>query len=139
MGGGKRGDERPDVALRIVEPSLGGAEVAEIVAEGLQGEGWVALDLLARPGTGAVSEVRDLAGVPFEPIAITRAPRTRAFVKIEDGCNCRCAYCAIPLARGPVRPRDGARPSRTCWRQTTPWATMASATFTKPAMFAPIT
>ena len=63
----------------------------------------VALDLLARPGTGAVSEVRDLAGVPFEPIAITRAPRTRAFVKIEDGCNCRCAYCAIPLARGPVR------------------------------------
>ena len=46
MGGGERGDERPDVALRIVESSLGGAEVAEIVAEGLQGEGWVALDLL---------------------------------------------------------------------------------------------
>ena len=63
----------------------------------------VALDLLSRPKTGAVQEVRDLAGVPFEPASITRAPRTRAFVKIEDGCNCRCAYCAIPLARGPVR------------------------------------
>ena len=63
----------------------------------------VARDLLSRPKTRAVTTVRDLAGVPFEPISITRAPRTRAFVKIEDGCNCRCAYCAIPLARGPVR------------------------------------
>ncbi|MBP5349111.1 MAG: tRNA (N(6)-L-threonylcarbamoyladenosine(37)-C(2))-methylthiotransferase MtaB [Clostridia bacterium] len=63
----------------------------------------VALELLSRPKTAAVNAVRDLAGVPFERAAITRAPRTRAFVKIEDGCNCRCAYCAIPLARGPVR------------------------------------
>ena len=66
----------------------------------------VALDLLSRPKTGAIREVRDLAGVPFEPSSITRAPRTRAFVKIEDGCNCRCAYCAIPLARGPVRSKQ---------------------------------
>lgn len=40
---------------------------------------------------------------PFEPMCITRAPRTRAYVKIEDGCECRCSYCAIPLARGGVR------------------------------------
>ena len=63
----------------------------------------VALELLSRPKTAAVNAVRDLSGVPFERAAITKAPRTRAFVKIEDGCNCRCAYCAIPLARGPVR------------------------------------
>lgn len=63
----------------------------------------IALDLLSRPKTAAVNAVRDLAGVPFERAAITKAQRTRAFVKIEDGCNCRCAYCAIPLARGPVR------------------------------------
>jgi len=63
----------------------------------------VALDLLARPRETAKVAVRDLAGVPFESASITRAPRTRAFLKIEDGCNCRCAYCAIPLARGPVR------------------------------------
>jgi len=30
---------------------------------------------------------------------------TRAFVKIEDGCNNRCAYCIVPLVRGPVRTR----------------------------------
>lgn len=31
--------------------------------------------------------------------------RTRAFVKIEDGCNQFCSYCIIPYARGPVRSR----------------------------------
>lgn len=29
--------------------------------------------------------------------------RTRAFVKIQDGCQSYCAYCIIPQARGPVR------------------------------------
>ena len=29
--------------------------------------------------------------------------RTRAFLKIEDGCNRFCSYCIIPYARGPVR------------------------------------
>jgi threonylcarbamoyladenosine tRNA methylthiotransferase MtaB len=28
---------------------------------------------------------------------------TRAFVKIQDGCDNRCSYCAVPLARGPSR------------------------------------
>ncbi|MFC1852399.1 tRNA (N(6)-L-threonylcarbamoyladenosine(37)-C(2))-methylthiotransferase MtaB [candidate division CSSED10-310 bacterium] len=28
---------------------------------------------------------------------------TRAFVKIQDGCNCHCAYCAVTFARGPGR------------------------------------
>lgn len=29
--------------------------------------------------------------------------RTRAFLKIQDGCNQYCSYCIIPLARGPLR------------------------------------
>ncbi len=34
--------------------------------------------------------------------------RTRAFIKIEDGCDSKCAYCIIPKARGNVRsnPRE---------------------------------
>jgi threonylcarbamoyladenosine tRNA methylthiotransferase MtaB len=33
-------------------------------------------------------------------------PRTRAFVKIEDGCNMSCTYCIIPLARGKARSKS---------------------------------
>ena len=33
---------------------------------------------------------------------------TRAYIKIQDGCNQFCSYCAIPLARGRVRSRDKA-------------------------------
>ena len=32
--------------------------------------------------------------------------RTRAYVKIEDGCIEFCSYCIIPYARGPIRSRD---------------------------------
>ncbi len=48
-------------------------------------------------------EVGTLDGAPFEKMRITHAPRTRAYVKIEDGCENRCAYCKIPEARGFVR------------------------------------
>ena len=47
--------------------------------------------------------VSDLDGAEFEPMCVKNAPRTRAYVKIEDGCECRCTYCAISGARGPVR------------------------------------
>ena len=47
--------------------------------------------------------VCSLDGVGFEPMTITRAPRTRAYVKIEDGCHSKCTYCAISPARGRVR------------------------------------
>ena len=32
--------------------------------------------------------------------------RTRAYIKIQEGCNRFCAYCLIPYARGQVRSRD---------------------------------
>ncbi len=52
--------------------------------------------------------VSSLEGAVFEPMRISRAERCRAYVKIEDGCDCRCSYCAISKARGPVRskPRE---------------------------------
>ncbi len=44
------------------------------------------------------------AGEIFEPMHVERFfERTRAFVKIEDGCNRFCSYCIIPYARGRVR------------------------------------
>ncbi len=43
----------------------------------------------------------------FDEIKVTSfTESTRAFLKIEDGCNNFCTYCIIPYARGPVRSRD---------------------------------
>ncbi|MDD5952829.1 MAG: tRNA (N(6)-L-threonylcarbamoyladenosine(37)-C(2))-methylthiotransferase MtaB [Oscillospiraceae bacterium] len=43
-------------------------------------------------------------GEQFEPLEIDSFhDRTRAFLKIQDGCNRFCAYCIIPYARGRVR------------------------------------
>jgi len=40
----------------------------------------------------------------FEQLPLPDNPlRTRAFLKIEDGCDQYCSYCIIPYARGPVR------------------------------------
>ena len=47
--------------------------------------------------------VNSLNGACFEPMTITRFERTRAYVKIEDGCESRCTYCIIPEARGHIR------------------------------------
>lgn len=35
--------------------------------------------------------------------SFSTAERTRAFLKVQDGCNYHCAYCTIPLARGESR------------------------------------
>lgn len=50
-----------------------------------------------------ICAVTPLDGAAFEKMTVCHAPRTRAYVKIEDGCECRCTYCAIPGARGGVR------------------------------------
>ena len=48
-------------------------------------------------------------GEQFEELPVERfETHTRAFIKVEDGCNRQCAYCVIPRARGPVRSRDEA-------------------------------
>ena len=43
----------------------------------------------------------------FEEMSLTKtADHTRAFVKVQDGCNQFCSYCIIPYARGRVRSRN---------------------------------
>ncbi|MBQ8310217.1 MAG: tRNA (N(6)-L-threonylcarbamoyladenosine(37)-C(2))-methylthiotransferase MtaB [Clostridia bacterium] len=44
----------------------------------------------------------------FEKMKISHFDRTRAYVKIEDGCESHCTYCIIPAARGKIRSK---RPS----------------------------
>ena len=50
----------------------------------------------------------DVTKACFENMKITKAPRTRAYVKIEDGCESKCTYCAISGARGRVRSKPKA-------------------------------
>ncbi len=47
--------------------------------------------------------VPELEGAEFECMSIKKFDRTRAYVKIEDGCESKCTYCTIPAARGNIR------------------------------------
>ena len=43
----------------------------------------------------------------FEELGVgTETDKTRAFLKIQEGCNQYCTYCIIPYARGPLRSRS---------------------------------
>lgn len=56
-----------------------------------------------------IIDIKDVMHTDFESMKLNNFDRTRAFVKIEDGCNNYCTYCIIPYTRGNVRskePRD---------------------------------
>ena len=42
----------------------------------------------------------------FEELLPTKSLRTRAYIKVQDGCNNFCSYCIIPYLRGRCRARD---------------------------------
>lgn len=53
--------------------------------------------------------IYDLSSVEFEKMEISHFDNhTRAFVKIQDGCNAFCSYCIIPYTRGRVRSKNKA-------------------------------
>lgn len=56
---------------------------------------------------GKINQILDIKDIDvFDGLTATRFDHTRAFVKIEDGCNNFCTYCIIPYARGPIRSKD---------------------------------
>ena len=61
-----------------------------------------------RADTGATGTITDIMQARvFEDIPLHSLPhRTRAFLKIEDGCQNFCTFCIIPYARGPVKSRE---------------------------------
>lgn len=70
-------------------------------------------DLLARllagpdPGGAARVHVSDVGRALLPPAAppVRRGARSRAFLKVQEGCQHRCAFCIVPLARGRSRSR----------------------------------
>ncbi|MBQ8387593.1 MAG: tRNA (N(6)-L-threonylcarbamoyladenosine(37)-C(2))-methylthiotransferase MtaB [Clostridia bacterium] len=67
-----------------------------------------ALSLVGKPKAEPIVDVSPVDVAPFERMSIEHFPRTRAYIKIEDGCESHCTYCIIPSARGKIRskPRE---------------------------------
>ncbi len=70
------------------------------------------IDARVTPLVGTADEVAATLGgcVDLEHDVLARQPvhraqRTRGFIKIQDGCDCHCAYCIIPTVRGSARSR----------------------------------
>ena len=69
-------------------------KIVELVEEVLKNRGEKILQV------GEVESISEFEELPHTP------QRTRAFLKIEDGCNNFCTYCIIPYVRGKVRSRS---------------------------------
>lgn len=64
------------------------------------------VSLIANLHEGRLNAVGSLMGEhEFEELVATREGRTRAHLKIQEGCDRYCTYCIIPYARGPLRSR----------------------------------
>ena len=63
-----------------------------------------ALDLLKNRSKKTLTELSPVD--VYDRYDHTKPESIREFLKIEDGCDGKCAYCVIPKARGPVRSRD---------------------------------
>lgn len=86
----------PDVAERIPE--------ADIITGSKNRAGLLAAVQSRLAGGGRIIDIASHGkGEQFEQMQVNYADRTRAFLKIQDGCDRYCAYCIIPTARGPVR------------------------------------
>jgi len=57
-------------------------------------------DLLQNPSKEAVVHSCEIEEADFYVGSYSIGDRTRAFLKVQDGCDYKCTYCTIPLARG---------------------------------------
>ena len=53
-----------------------------------------------------IVDVTDISMTDFETMRLNNYDHTRAFIKIQDGCNNYCSFCIIPFTRGGVRSKS---------------------------------
>lgn len=98
--------EKPDEAAACVDIVIGNnrkKEIVRILEEYEDSRGGEK----KRPG----EPLKDLVDIghtkEYEELSLSRtAEHTRAYIKVQDGCNQFCSYCIIPYARGRVRSRS---------------------------------
>ena len=117
--------EAADPAARLFDNESKGLLLAELAAlldlpDGVSMPSLSGVDRTPEPAYdpaigGAIKQVREPGSSSAEAVAGDRTvtadefetgaafDRTRAFVKIQDGCSFHCTYCIIPRARGPER------------------------------------
>ena len=80
--------EKADVDIAI--GNVGKSKIVEIINEYLKNH-------------EKINNIVDIMHSGFEDMKLNNFDKTRAFVKIQDGCNNFCSYCIIPYSRGNVR------------------------------------
>ncbi|MBQ9085564.1 MAG: tRNA (N(6)-L-threonylcarbamoyladenosine(37)-C(2))-methylthiotransferase MtaB [Clostridia bacterium] len=87
-------------AMAGVHAVVGNSEKLSVVTEAIR------ILRNEHPASQASVRVTPIEDASFESMRITTFDRTRAYVKIEDGCENHCTYCIIPSARGRVRSKE---------------------------------
>ena len=103
--------EQPDCAIvvcgclaqREADMLLAMDGVKLVIGVQRRGEVVTLLEKALLDGT-PINAVAPLKGAGFEALSVSRHEgKTRATMKIQEGCDRYCAYCIIPSVRGPVR------------------------------------
>lgn len=97
------------IAVTGCYAQLKAAEIAAIegvdIVVGNNGKGSI-MDMVeqmaVKKGSATISTCQSSELTTFFA-AFSSSDRTRAFLKVQDGCNYKCSYCTIPLARGASR------------------------------------
>ncbi len=104
-------EQRKDGARLVVTGCMAeryGSELAEALPEVDQVAGFgVPVNLLTKPGKKSIP----VSSAPIPTLDLLNLPRPKssspwAYIKIAEGCDRSCGFCAIPSFRGPQRSRD---------------------------------
>ena len=82
-----------DLGINILMGNINKSNIVSIIEK----------DLDDKTPVEYVAKTRDL---PFENMEVDISDHTRAYIKIEDGCDNFCSYCIIPFVRGKKRSKD---------------------------------
>ena len=94
------GNDRKSEIAEILERFLAQREENRLSSAGVEGGGQADKTL----GGSTLTDIAHTSR--YEEMQLKQTlEHTRAYIKIQDGCNQFCSYCAIPLARGRVRSR----------------------------------